>query len=119
MGLGLPWVIATHYSAAQSGEKDGFIGYFVPSASVGFSVVVFATLATIGLIFLCLRRKIVGGELGGSPTGRLGGAIFMISLWVIYLLFSILQTVGALGKPEDLAMGIDLNAKNIISRCNK
>ena len=112
-------MIAAHYSASQSGEKDGFIGYFVPAASLGFSVVLFVTLATIGLIFLCIRRKIVGGELGGSPKGRLGGAIFMISLWVIYVVFSMLQVWGTLGKAEDLAMGIDLNAKNIISRCNK
>jgi len=65
LGLGLPWVIAAHYNANAYGDRDGYIGYFVPAGSLGFSVVLFTTLAVIALCFLCIRRKMVGGELGG------------------------------------------------------
>jgi len=61
LGLGLPWVIATIWE-----KKVNDRTYFVPSGSLGFSVVIFLITAIICLITLMIRRKYVGGELGGS-----------------------------------------------------
>jgi hypothetical protein len=65
--------------------------YYVPAGSLGFSVVVFVTCAVVCVITLLIRRAVVGGELGGSETGRFGSCAFLCSLWGIYLVMSILQ----------------------------
>ncbi len=95
LGLGLPWVIAATYEA-QSTRKDGngvqVSGkYYVPADSLGFSVVVFVICAVTCVITLLIRRKVVKGELGGEPTGRLGSLVFLSSLWMLYIVLSILQ----------------------------
>jgi solute carrier family 8 (sodium/calcium exchanger) len=120
LGLGLPWVIAVWSQASfivskgpggwSSGKQDKFSfrfpdanggepldqdlslpDYYVPAGSLGFSVVVFITCAVICVITLVLRRACVGGELGGTESGRLVSCIFLCSLWGIYLVMSILQ----------------------------
>jgi len=40
--------------------------YFVYAGSLGFSVIVFVTVAIICIFTLVIRRNVVGGELGGS-----------------------------------------------------
>jgi len=64
--------------------------YYVPAGSLGFSVVVFVIVACVCFITLIARRKIVGGELGGSSTGRLLSCIFLCFLWLIYVIMSTL-----------------------------
>jgi solute carrier family 8 (sodium/calcium exchanger) len=68
LGLGLPWVIATLWESSTEDSVKGYKidGYFVPAATLGFSVIVFCVVAVIGLITLMIRRRVVGGELGGS-----------------------------------------------------
>jgi len=90
LGLGLPWVLATIFETGKYGDEPGYEGYFVPSKSLGFNVVVFSTLAIVCLCFLLFRRFYVGGELGGSGGFRLFSAGFLISLWVTYIVLSIL-----------------------------
>jgi solute carrier family 8 (sodium/calcium exchanger) len=85
LGLGLPWLIATFYEKATNDAN-----YFVPAGSLGFSVVVFIICAIICIITLLIRRKVVGGELGGGKVGRVGSLIFLCFLWCIYILMSIL-----------------------------
>jgi hypothetical protein len=46
--------------------------------------------AITAIIFLLIRRKVVGGELGGSKNGRLGSAFFLCCLWLLYIVMSIL-----------------------------
>ena len=74
-------------------------GYYVPAGSLGFSVVVFIIVAITCVIILLLRRKIVGGELGGSQTGRIVSCAFLCFLWLIYVIMSTLQAydLGGLG----------------------
>lgn len=86
LGLGLPWVIATIYEKAVNDDA-----YFVPAGALGFSVVVFICCALVCVVCLLTRRALVGGELGGGKNGRLGSMIFLISLWMIYIMMSILQ----------------------------
>jgi hypothetical protein len=84
--------------------------FFVPAATLGFSVIVFCVVAVIGIICLIVRRQVVGGELGGSQTGRTGSAIFMVTLWCIYIMMSIFQSfnIGGIGEQ---GWGIDISAQ--------
>jgi len=135
LGLGLPWVIASHYYAAigtpeaeifQYKSKDDPTPnfpdnrYFVFAGSLGFSVAVFCTVAIACVIFLVIRRKVVGGELGGSSVGRTGSCVFLVCLWCIYILMSILQSsdVGGLKEATKGMVGDQL-AMHPLKRCNK
>ncbi|XP_067672948.1 sodium/calcium exchanger Calx-like isoform X2 [Haliotis asinina] len=88
LGLGLPWVIASIYWTAKGDV------FKVEAGSLGFSVVLY-TVAAIIAISLFITRRFLGafgkGELGGpNITKWISGAI-MISLWVLYVVFSSLQ----------------------------
>ena len=71
--------------------------YYVPAGSLGFSVVVFFICAVCCVICLLARRKVVGGELDGSQIGRASSAIFLSSLWLLYVIVSTLQAYGKAG----------------------
>lgn len=86
LGLGLPWVIAAHY-CSNSGIK-----YVTPAGNLGFSVVIFLIVSVTCFIVLIARRKFIGGELGGPPASRYASCCFMILLWLIYLILSILRS---------------------------
>lgn len=93
LGLGLPWVIAVMWESSTTADVKGYESngghYYVPAASLGFSVIVFCVVAIIGICFLVLRRKVVGGELGGSQNGRTISASFLVFLWFFYVIMSI------------------------------
>lgn len=94
LGLGLPWVIASLWEGSQTMETVGYDSkgdYYVPGGSLGFSVIVFCICAITCIIFLLIRRYLwIGGELGGSQNSRTFSAVFLISLWVLYVVMSIL-----------------------------
>ena len=100
--------------------RDPDYRYFVFAGSLGFSVAVFCSVALACILFLVIRRKVVGGELGGSPVGRTGSCIFLCCLWGIYLLMSILQSsdVGGL-KASTMGMIADPLALHPLKKCNK
>ena len=54
-------------------------------------------------MFLLIRRYVVGGELGGGPVGRWLSCIFLVGLWFVYIIMSILQnpSVGAIDITPD------------------
>jgi solute carrier family 8 (sodium/calcium exchanger) len=86
LGLGLPWVMAAIIKLAD-GED-----YNVPAGSLAFSVTVFAALACVALLILLIRRKTVGGELGG-PGKWIVAAIF-VSMWLLYVILVSLEVEG-------------------------
>jgi Ca2+/Na+ antiporter len=114
LGLGLPWVIATLWSAnftiptdgKWNDKKDAWVArfggdlgavpnegtaltsYYVPAGTLGFSVVVFIICACTCFITLIARRFMLGGELGGSSTGRLLSCLFLCCLWLVYVVMS-------------------------------
>ena len=92
--------------------------YYVPAGSLGFSVCVFSIVAIVCIIILLIRRKLVGGELGGSQNGRMFSAALLTSLWLLYIFMSILQAynVGGLGEVQ---IGVDQTIKNPNAKCNK
>jgi solute carrier family 8 (sodium/calcium exchanger) len=110
LGLGLPWVIANIYEY-NKGTPEG--KYFVPAGSLGFSVVVFIICAVLCVILLLVRRKMIGGELGGGTAGRYGSAFFLVFLWIVYIVMSILQAyeIGGPEKWEGLRFGIEKGVK--------
>ncbi len=63
IGLGLPWIIYTGYSATV--QKTA---YKVESGVLGFAVIIFFILAFIAVVMIMVRRKI-GGELGARTVG--------------------------------------------------
>lgn len=88
LGLGLPWIIASHY-AANNGKK-----YETPPGSLGFSVIVFMIVSVVCFIVLIVRRIVVGGELGGPPFSRYLSCSFLFVLWLIYIVLSTMQAYG-------------------------
>jgi len=136
LGLGLPWVIAILWEGSNVATKGYDVeaqakamstpaspvqwsnsNYFVPAGSLGFSVAVFVICAVICIFTLVIRRKVVGGELGGSDNGRLGSMCFLISLWVLYITLSILQAY-KIGGLDELTMGIRTDLYNPNCKCN-
>lgn len=120
LGLGLPWVIAVLWEGATPAAEKGYDpvkfgkasqldwsngNYYVPAGSLGFSVAVFVICAVLCVVTLVIRRYTVKGELGGSDTGRAISALFLISLWFLYIIMSILQAYGVAGL-DKLTMGI-------------
>merc|ERR1711871_187802 len=107
LGLGLPWVLASIYwegnpndewrakyandLTAEQLKKGGFA---VPAGSLGFSVGVFVTVAITCFGILLLRRRMVGGELGGPKRIQNISAAALCSLWFIYVLMSSLKAYG-------------------------
>merc|ERR1712131_272764 len=64
LGMGFPWLISACYAAANG---DDFV---TPQGTLAFAVAVFSPAALVCLSTLLIRRKLVGGELGGSSAGR-------------------------------------------------
>lgn len=91
LGLGLPWTIAAVWERNTPKDIKGYTSdkYFVPSATLGFSVLVFVVCAITAIIILLIRRAVVGGELGGEKFGRTLSASLLVGLWMIYITMSI------------------------------
>jgi len=107
LGLGLPWLIAVFWEKSmpyntEMSQADIDLGlqrlYYVPAGALGWSVLVFIACALTCIMFLMIRRYAVGGELGGGAIGRTLSCIFLIFLWFVYIVMSILQnpSVGAI-----------------------
>lgn len=91
LGLGVPWLIASIYHAVN-GQT-----FVVKSGNLGFSVGLFTGLSMVCLGLIMVRR-FMGffgkSELGGPTCPKYGSAIFMMSLWLIYVLIASLQAYG-------------------------
>eukprot|EP00930_Biecheleria_cincta_P016957 TRINITY_DN13615_c0_g2_i1.p1 TRINITY_DN13615_c0_g2~~TRINITY_DN13615_c0_g2_i1.p1 ORF type:complete len:790 (+),score=166.92 TRINITY_DN13615_c0_g2_i1:75-2444(+) len=80
LGIGLPWMMAAYYHQATSGTN-----FKVTSGDLGFSVIVFSTLALLTLCIIAVRRVKFGGELGGPDNVKAYSSCTMILLWLSYL----------------------------------
>ncbi|XP_078313461.1 sodium/calcium exchanger 3-like isoform X9 [Crassostrea virginica] len=86
LGLGLPWVLSSMYAYATGKE------YKVPSGNLTQSVIIFSTLGALCIVLLVIRRKYVGGELGGkNPFIKWGSSITLFLMWVIYIVLASLK----------------------------
>jgi len=89
LGLGLPWVIAVIYS-----EQNNTV-YEVPAEGLAISVIMFLCCSLVGISLLVIRRFCCKGELGGPTGSRVCSAIFMVSLWLVYVSVSSAYMYGA------------------------
>jgi solute carrier family 8 (sodium/calcium exchanger) len=116
LGLGLPWLIASIYWTAKGErsmtkeqmeelsidiedgvsklDKFGESGFYVPSGNLTFSVVVFCCCGLTCIAFLQIRRMVFGGELGGPYVFKVLSSMFLVMLWFVYIVFSVLQIEG-------------------------
>ncbi|XP_072167708.1 sodium/calcium exchanger Calx-like [Diadema setosum] len=88
LGLGLPWLIAAIYWAAQD---DTFA---VPAGSLAFSVATYTVCAIVTIVVLMMRRYFGffgKAELGGPTLSRYITSGILMFLWVLYVLLSSLQ----------------------------
>lgn len=86
LGLGLPWVLSSMYNYANGKT------YKVPSGNLTQSVIIFSTLGALCIVILVLRRKFVGGELGGkNPFIKWGSSIALFLMWTIYIVLASLK----------------------------
>mmetsp|Transcript_81474 Transcript_81474/g.174509 ORF Transcript_81474/g.174509 Transcript_81474/m.174509 type:complete len:826 (+) Transcript_81474:121-2598(+) len=109
LGLGLPWFMGAIYwtvmdckpgdawysmmaeerwpSSISVDHPDG--AFVVVAGSLGISVATFCVCAVMCLGTLVLRRKYLGGELGGDKKWCWATAVFFTFLWLIYISVSI------------------------------
>eukprot|EP00106_Octopus_bimaculoides_P003535 XP_014770977.1 PREDICTED: sodium/calcium exchanger 1-like [Octopus bimaculoides] len=95
LGLGLPWFIASVYHYTN-GTKFNFQG---KTESLAFTVVLYTIFSALTMSLLVLRRlhPVFGkAELGGPNTTKYISACFTFLMWILYLLFSILQISGVI-----------------------
>eukprot|EP00928_Gymnodinium_smaydae_P021401 TRINITY_DN18348_c0_g1_i1.p1 TRINITY_DN18348_c0_g1~~TRINITY_DN18348_c0_g1_i1.p1 ORF type:complete len:848 (+),score=142.79 TRINITY_DN18348_c0_g1_i1:91-2634(+) len=110
LGLGLPWVIASIYwrSVGRTPEwqdkyrsKPFFAelnhgpGKFVVEGGddLGFCVVLFSVLATVCILTMLIRRNLFGGELGGPTRPKYFTAVFLVSMWILFIVLYIIQVM--------------------------
>lgn len=89
LGLGLPWLIASIYWTSQGKT------FQVPAGSLGFSVGLYTAVSLIATGVLIARRMLpVFGraELGGPKTSANLCALLFVSLWLLYVGLSALQS---------------------------
>jgi len=115
LGLGLPWMMASLYWSGitthdewdaryQQDEDLSWLGpagtrpkaYVVKAGSLAFSVLVFTFTAVCCISILALRRKFVGGELGGPKVAKYLTCGVLVFLWLLYIFMSILKIKGVL-----------------------
>lgn len=89
VGLGLPWLISSIYASKHADTMPN--GYETPPGNLAFSVMLFLMTSLTCFLVLGIRRCALGGELGGSGIVKYGSAIFLMSLWVVYVTFSTLK----------------------------
>eukprot|EP00066_Takifugu_rubripes_P023989 XP_011613255.1 PREDICTED: sodium/calcium exchanger 3 [Takifugu rubripes] len=87
LGIGMAWSVAAIYWNMK-GEN-----FVVPAGSLAFSVTLFTIFAFLAVSMLLYRRRAhIGGELGGPRGHRLATSAFFFCLWLLYILFSSLES---------------------------
>lgn len=89
LGLGLPWLLAASYWEA----KDTTFEY--KAGSLGFSVVIYLSVAFVAIAILFIRRKIKifgNAELGGPVKTKWITGIIIFMLWIFYIVISSLES---------------------------
>jgi len=112
LGLGLPWLIGAVYWAVAGRTQEwqdmyrskpstskyfeewnqGGGKFIVVGDDLKFSVSVFCVCAVLALLVLIARRKFLGGELGGPIIFKYATAGFLVCLWFVYIISSIVYT---------------------------
>ena len=87
LGIGIAWTMAAIKHAIY-GTK-----FIVRPGSLAFSVTIYCVFALIAIFLMVLRRRpFCGGELGGPHKLKVVTSIVFVSLWVMYVLLSSLES---------------------------
>ena len=93
LGMGLPYLFAAYWSAYYQ-DPPTEDGYEAPSGEMGLAVCLFLITSFICFLILGMRRKYVGGELGGPRGLRCLSALFLVVLWVFFVIVLSLKVYG-------------------------
>lgn len=97
LGLGLPWMMGSVYwkiTGAPDKWKNSYPdmvaaypdgAFIVRAGDLGFSVIVFTSIAICILTILVARRRIFGAELGGDKKMAHASTAVLISFWMLYI----------------------------------
>merc|ERR1719498_1609143 len=103
LGLGLPWTIGSIYWAVSDWDPEwefkypdiapdykssGQMVFVVRSGDLVFSVCCFSIAALVALAMLVVRRRLIGGELGGYGPLKAASSLLMVVLWLAYIILS-------------------------------
>ncbi|KAG0568944.1 hypothetical protein KC19_6G053800 [Ceratodon purpureus] len=86
VGIGIPWLLQSLYNRILLLEE-----FQVPSAGLGFSLMLFFVTFAFCQIVVVARRFIFGGELGGPRKWAWASSVYFMSLWLIFVVFSCLR----------------------------
>lgn len=108
LGIGLPWTIGSIYWASAGRTQawqqrfqseanferwnEGGGKFIVIGGDLGYSVIVFTSLATFCICLLAVRRKAFGGELGGPKVPKIITVFILVMLWIVYLVLSAIRS---------------------------
>jgi len=84
LGLGLTWSIAAVYWECNDAE------FRVDAGSLGPSVAVFCVCGLACIALLLIRRWVLGAELGGPVFVARASSAFLILLWIVYIVASVI-----------------------------
>ncbi|XP_077863706.1 sodium/calcium exchanger 3-like [Saccoglossus kowalevskii] len=88
LGLGLPWVISVMYRYFHNKTLQ------IATENLDLAVTVFTSVGGACLIILIVRRKLVGGELGGPKLSKWLSGILLVMLWIVYIIICTLRAYG-------------------------
>ncbi|KRY21866.1 Sodium/calcium exchanger 3 [Trichinella patagoniensis] len=87
LGIGIAWTVAAVYHSLHGQQ------FQVQPGTLAFSVTIYCIEATFCIAILVARRsKPVGGELGGPLGYKIATVLCFISLWILYVLLSSLES---------------------------
>lgn len=93
MGVGMPWFVAAGYHSYHDSQ------FKVPAGALGFSVLLFSIAFVLAVALLLIRRRLPAfglAEIGGPKIGRVASVVFLVTLWILYILFTCLQISGVI-----------------------
>jgi len=82
LGLGLPWCVAAYYAAAKNET------YITPAGDLKSALTAFIPSAVVCMGTLLVRRKFIGGELGGPAVTKWITFAFFCGLWIFFIAMS-------------------------------
>mmetsp|Transcript_3057 Transcript_3057/g.7495 ORF Transcript_3057/g.7495 Transcript_3057/m.7495 type:complete len:928 (+) Transcript_3057:85-2868(+) len=88
LGLGLPWVLGSVYHNYFPGGNGIYI---VPAGHISFAVIMFAVLDVMCVVILLVRRKMLGGELGGPAWAARITMVFLVLAWLAFVVLAIVN----------------------------
>eukprot|EP00931_Biecheleriopsis_adriatica_P060855 TRINITY_DN36558_c0_g2_i1.p1 TRINITY_DN36558_c0_g2~~TRINITY_DN36558_c0_g2_i1.p1 ORF type:complete len:1095 (+),score=226.46 TRINITY_DN36558_c0_g2_i1:175-3459(+) len=119
LGLGIPWTMGAvvwairgptaewqmlNSEVAGRPEMKGRAGLVIKGAAeFTFGVIVFTVVALLAICLLMVRRRTVGGELGGPLPFKVMSSVTLLLLWIVYIVLASWNSIyGKDSSQEDL-----------------